>query len=154
MLADVSLCPSGAPALELSVNKGPPGKFYDEKASPALLNTLRTGGPSARIVINDDSTDEHKRTFELFYSRLKAGELVRIDVPWSFISVLTYHQFVAMAGADVLVFCSSDNGLACQRLNISPSLLEDLAGILVTRVIIENYSDYATAAVDADGWHR
>jgi hypothetical protein len=65
-------------------------------------------------------------------------------------------QFVAIAGMDVLAFCSSDNVLISQRLNISPSLLGQPGEVLVSQVIIENHSAYADAAVNADGreWSR
>ena len=57
---------------------------------------------------------------------------------------------------DVLAFCSSDNVLISQRLNISPSLLGQPGEVLVSQVIIENHSAYADAAVNADGreWSR
>jgi len=52
-----------------------------------------------------------------------------------------------MAGAEVLVFCSSTHPLICQRLNISPVLIGRTGDMVVTRVIIENYSDYAALAL-------
>jgi hypothetical protein len=57
---------------------------------------------------------------------------------------------------NVLAFCSSDNGLISQRLNISPSLLGQPGEVLVSQVIIENHSAYAEAAISADGreWSR
>jgi hypothetical protein len=55
-----------------------------------------------------------------------------------------------MAGVEVLAFCSADNALICQRLNLSPSLLGHPKDLLVSRVIIENYSAYADAALHAD----
>jgi hypothetical protein len=70
--------------------------------------------------------------------------------------MLKASQFVAVAGMDVLAFCSSDNALISQRLNISPSLLGQPGEVLVSRVIIENHSAYADAAVNADSreWSR
>jgi hypothetical protein len=57
---------------------------------------------------------------------------------------------------DVLAFCSSDNALISQRLNISSSLLGKSGEVLVSQIIIENHSAYAEAAVNADGreWSR
>ncbi|KAF8077868.1 hypothetical protein FPV67DRAFT_1463251 [Lyophyllum atratum] len=135
ILADASPSPPGSPTLELIVgNKGPPGKFYSQKSALALLDTVRTGGPSAKIVPDVSSTSSQQSQFELFHSRLNSGEL-----------------FVAMAGVEVLAFCSSDNALVAQRLNISPFLVGQPGSVLVARVIIENYSAYANAALDADG---
>jgi hypothetical protein len=54
-----------------------------------------------------------------------------------------------MIGQDLLTFCSSNQTLFTQRLNISPSLLSDDA-ILVAHVSIENYSAFADAASNAD----
>ncbi|KAG5653829.1 hypothetical protein H0H81_010102 [Sphagnurus paluster] len=121
----------GASSLDDIVgNKGPPGKFYIEKSALAVLDTVRAAGPSAKIMLDVCATDDHKSQFELFHSRLSAGEL-----------------FVAMAGVEVLAFCSSDNALLSQRLNISPALLGRAGEILVARVVIENFSAYADAAL-------
>jgi hypothetical protein len=57
---------------------GPPGKFYSKQAAMAVLDTLRTGGPSAKITIGTDATDDQKKHFEHFRMRLNAGELVRV----------------------------------------------------------------------------
>jgi hypothetical protein len=61
-----------------------------------------------------------------------------------------------MAGENVFAFCSSDNALIPQRLNLSPLLLCGPGEILVSQVNIENYSAYADAAVNADNreWSR
>ncbi|KAF5380888.1 hypothetical protein D9615_004022 [Tricholomella constricta] len=134
VLAETSPAPSGSPSLEFIVgNKGPPGKFFSQKSALALLDTVRTGGPSAKIVPDASATPDHISQFELFQSRLSSGEL-----------------FIAMAGVEVLAFCS-DNALLSQRLNISPLLLGHPGDVLVARVVIENYSAYADAALDADG---
>lgn len=55
-----------------------------------------------------------------------------------------------MAGVDLLAFCSSDNALMGQRLNVPAALLGLPGGVLVSRVIIENDSEYANAAFHAD----
>jgi hypothetical protein len=56
---------------------GPPGKFFKDINAIKLLDTVRTGGPSARATIRDDATEEHKAHFARFRSRLDQGELVR-----------------------------------------------------------------------------
>ena len=69
-------------SLSLPVNagkKGPPGKFYSQESTLSLLNTLRTGGPSAKLELNPDSTDEQKKQYESFCARLDAGEIVRLN---------------------------------------------------------------------------
>jgi len=127
-------------SMETIVGKrGPPGKFYNQQSAMALLDTLRTGGPSGKVVSNINPTDDQRTHFDRFCSRLNAGEL-----------------FVAVAGMDVLAFCSSNNPSIYQRLNMPPSLLGQQGEVLVSRVIIENHSAYADAAVNADSreWSR
>ncbi|KAG5647235.1 hypothetical protein DXG03_000770 [Asterophora parasitica] len=115
-------------------NKGPPGKFYSEKAALAVLDTVRTCGPSAKILPDSSATPDNKGQFELFQSRLNVGEL-----------------FLALMCPELLLaFCSSDSALLSQRLNISPTLLGHSGDVLVARVIIENHSAYADAVTDAD----
>ena len=55
-----------------------------------------------------------------------------------------------MVGVHILLFCSSENALLSQRLNISPALQSVPAAILVSKVDVENYSGYADAASRAD----
>ena len=55
-----------------------------------------------------------------------------------------------MAGAEVLAFCSSENSLIAQRLNMPSALVGVPGNILVSRVVIENHSAYADAVVQAD----
>jgi hypothetical protein len=56
-----------------------------------------------------------------------------------------------MAGVNILVFSSSDNGLLSQRLNVSPAFRNDVTNtILVSKVDVENYSGYADATSQAD----
>lgn len=55
-----------------------------------------------------------------------------------------------MAGVEIFAFCSADNALINQRLNIPSLLLGQPEDLLVSRVIIENYSAYADAALHAD----
>jgi len=42
-----------------------------------LLDTLRTGGPSGKVVVDIDTTDDQRAHFDRFCGRLNAGELVR-----------------------------------------------------------------------------
>ncbi|KAG6874219.1 hypothetical protein C0995_003765 [Termitomyces sp. Mi166 len=131
MLTDVALSHPGSPSLEFIVAKrGPPGVFYNQKAALVLLDTLRTGGPSAKIGLHPSASSDHKSQFEQFRSRLSAGEL-----------------YAGMAGDEFLAFCSSDDSLLSQRLNICPQLLGQPGDIFVERVVIENYSAYAEAAL-------
>jgi hypothetical protein len=55
-----------------------------------------------------------------------------------------------MADVHILVFCSSDNGLLSQRLNVSPAFRNNPNTILVSKVDVENYSGYADATSQAD----
>jgi hypothetical protein len=59
--------------------RGPPGKFYIQQAAMALLDTLRTGGSSGKVVTAPNSTDDQRAHFDRFCSRLNAGELVRVS---------------------------------------------------------------------------
>lgn len=58
---------------------------------------------------------------------------------------------MAVAGVQILVFCSSTATVVSQRLNAPTALLNDPGKILVSQVNIENYSGYADAAAHADG---
>jgi hypothetical protein len=55
-----------------------------------------------------------------------------------------------MAGIELLVFCSSRNVVLAERLKVPSALLGLAATVLVSHVVIENYSAYADAAVQAD----
>ena len=57
---------------------------------------------------------------------------------------------MAVAGIQILVFCSSANTFLAQRLNTNPSLLNEPGSVLVSQVDIENYSNYADATAGAD----
>ncbi|KAH0583783.1 hypothetical protein H2248_009386 [Termitomyces sp. 'cryptogamus'] len=131
ILTDVAPSHPGSPSLEFIIAKrGPPGVFYSQSAALVLLDTLRTGGPSAKIGLHPSANLDHKNQFEQFRSRLSAGEL-----------------YAGMAGDEFLAFCSSDDSLLSQRLNICPQLLGHPGDIFVERVVIENYSAYAEAAL-------
>ncbi|KAJ7343367.1 hypothetical protein DFH08DRAFT_224658 [Mycena albidolilacea] len=111
---------------------GPPGKFFKDINAIKLLDTVRTGGPSARATIRDDATEEHKAHFARFRSRLDQGEL-----------------FTAMVGSVFLGFSSSETPLM-QRLNLPASLVAFSDSIFVTKLDIENLSMYVDVLETAD----
>jgi len=61
-------------------NRGAPGKFYGKEASLTLLGTLRAGGLSANIIIDDEATMAEKEHFKLFCSRLQIGDIVSVTI--------------------------------------------------------------------------
>lgn len=61
----------------LSRTSGPPGKLYTSLAATALLKTLETGGPCARLVPGDTATVEQHRVFDALSTKLGEGGLVR-----------------------------------------------------------------------------
>ncbi|KAJ7709790.1 hypothetical protein B0H17DRAFT_238441 [Mycena rosella] len=111
---------------------GPPGKFFLETNARKLLDTVRTGGPSARAVISGAATEEQKTHLARFRSRLDQGEL-----------------FTAMVGTVFLAFCSSETPLM-QRLNLPAALVSFPESILVTQLVIENLAAYVEVAETAD----
>lgn len=70
------------PQLEsiLSGTSGPPGKLYTSLAASALLETLETGGPCARLVPGDAATMDQRRVFDALSTKLGEGGLVRFFV--------------------------------------------------------------------------
>ncbi|KAL0063739.1 hypothetical protein AAF712_009296 [Marasmius tenuissimus] len=111
----------------------PPGKFYVRETALAVLTTLRTGGPCATVTPSPECSEGQNDAFLRFAERLANDEL-----------------FVAIAGSDVLAFCSSSSQLISQRLNFPPSLiLSSPASVLVGRVTIQDHSAYATVALQA-----
>lgn len=61
----------------VSGTSGPPGKLYTSDAATALLETLETGGPCARLVPGDTATAEQRQMFDAFCIKLAEGGLVR-----------------------------------------------------------------------------
>ncbi|THU89556.1 hypothetical protein K435DRAFT_969074 [Dendrothele bispora CBS 962.96] len=114
-------------------SKGPPGKFYAKEGALKVLDTLRSGGSSARIIPSGAVTDQQKTDFERFFQRLSQDEL-----------------FIALGGSDVLAFCSSDSALISQRLNLPSALISRTGNVLVSRVSIESYTAYANAIMEVD----
>ena len=78
-LKDVSSTQANHLQLEsiLSGTSGPPGKLYTSLAASALLKTLETGGPCARLVHGDTATVEQRRVFDALSTKLGEGGLVR-----------------------------------------------------------------------------
>ncbi|KAJ6597007.1 hypothetical protein DFH09DRAFT_108853 [Mycena vulgaris] len=113
-------------------SSGPPGKFFLDTNARTLLDTVRTGGPSARVTINEGATEEQKTHFARFRSRLDQGEL-----------------FTAMVGSVFLAVCSSETPLM-QRLNLPPTLVSFPNSIFVTQLVIENFTAYVEVAETAD----
>jgi hypothetical protein len=113
-------------------NDGPPGKFFKDTNAIKLLDTVRAGGPSARVCTRDDATEEQKAHFARFRSRLDDGEL-----------------FTAMVGTVFLGFSSSETPLM-QRLNLPPSLVSLSDSVFVTQLDVENFTAYADVLDTAD----
>ncbi|KAJ3857067.1 hypothetical protein EV368DRAFT_61190 [Lentinula lateritia] len=118
VLTDLS--PNDASTLDKIVRNasgGPPGKFYSNNAALAILDTLRTGGASAKVIPSPNATESETQELGRFSERLSLNEL-----------------FVLMVGFDLLVFCSSSATLITQRLNIPTSLLSEPASLLVEQL--------------------
>lgn len=76
----------------------------------SLLDTLRTGGSSGKVVIDINTADDQRRHFDRFCSRLNAGELVRASC----------------------LYCCISNSLACSSSQLlawmfSPSVRQIMA---------------------------
>lgn len=59
--------------------RNPTGKFYKDENSIALVNTLKPCKSYAKVALSDGATDEQKKHFERFVSRMLAGELVSLS---------------------------------------------------------------------------
>ncbi|KAF9053796.1 hypothetical protein BDZ89DRAFT_1056356 [Hymenopellis radicata] len=108
--------------------KGPPGTFYDKQKAQKVIDALRTGGPSGRIVLASEATDDQKEHFDRFRERLQDDSL-----------------FMLPFDRDVLAICSSKSALVCQRLNLPQILVGGVDSLLLSRVSVENYMAYADA---------
>ncbi|KAJ7509989.1 hypothetical protein B0H11DRAFT_1957091 [Mycena galericulata] len=111
---------------------GPSGKFFMDVNARKLLDTVRTGGPSARASISENASEEQKAHFSRFRSRLDQGEL-----------------FTAMVDTVFLAFSSSETPLM-QRLNLPPTLVSFADSVFVTQLVIENFTAYLEVAETAD----
>ncbi|EIW60355.1 uncharacterized protein TRAVEDRAFT_57635 [Trametes versicolor FP-101664 SS1] len=114
--------------------RNPTGKFYKDENSIALVNTLKPCKSYARVALSDGATDEQKKHFERFVSRMLAGEL-----------------FIQMNHFEPLVMCASENSVLGQKLAVPAPLLGLAGTVLVVHVSIEDHCAYADAADRADG---
>lgn len=109
-----------------------PGKFYGTGVSRALLDSLRATGPAARAVCDPVASVFQQGEFNMVKARLRSGEL-----------------FIVTAGVQVLAFCHSRNEAGVVRLNLPQTLLELPDEVVMSRVVIENFSAYARVAEKA-----
>jgi len=116
--------------------RSPPGKFYKPEPGAILLDTLKTGGPSARLVLKEANDEIAVQHFSRFRQRLENGDI-----------------FVAMAGPNIMAIISSENLALGEKLGIPAALRGLVSEIVVSAVVIENHSAYADAALLADD-HR
>ena len=59
-----------------AIARNPTGQFYQDSHAIALVNTLKPKESYARVTPGEAATDDHKKHFERFVSRLQNGELV------------------------------------------------------------------------------
>ncbi|KAG7092569.1 hypothetical protein E1B28_008917 [Marasmius oreades] len=132
-------------------SNSPPGKFYDKESALEVLNTLRTGGPCAIVNHDPQCSETQKDIFHQFSERLSKNELACFIGFPSVIASLIYisTKFLAVAGTDVLAFCSSASLLIFHRLNFPSPLGSSPNTVLVKRVTIQDRSAYATVALKA-----
>lgn len=129
---------------------GPSGKFYRAENALTLLDAMRVGGFSARIVLDPGADETHRCHFDRFRSRMQAGDLVSRTYRTISVFSCIYHQFVEMVGVVPLAICSSENRSLGQKLQISPDLIGLGDSIVVAQVTIGDYSAYADAVMCAD----
>lgn len=67
-----------------------------------------------------------------------------------FATLTFYSQFIQMNRAETLVMCASDNAVLGQKLGFPPQLLGLGSTAVVAHVDVEDFSQYAEAAVHAD----
>ncbi|KAF8478593.1 hypothetical protein DFH94DRAFT_750912 [Russula ochroleuca] len=117
----------------VSGTPGPPGKLYTSDAATALLETLETGGPCARLVPGDTATAEQRRMFDAFCTKLEEGGL-----------------FVVMASSELLACCSSTNEDYTKKLALAAALRGLSGTVVVSHIKVANYSAFADAAEQAE----
>lgn len=117
----------------LSGTSGPPGKLYTSLAATALMKTLETGGPCARLVPGDTATLEQRRVFDALSTKLGEGGL-----------------FVVMASSGLLACCSSTNEDYTKQLALSAALRGLSGTVVVSLVKVANHSAFADAAAQAE----
>ncbi|PIL23993.1 hypothetical protein GSI_13744 [Ganoderma sinense ZZ0214-1] len=113
--------------------RNPTGKFYKDQHAIALVETLKAKASYARVTPGETATEDHKKHFERFISRLQNDEL-----------------FIQMNRAETLVMCVSDNAVLGEKLGFPPQLLGLGSTAVVAHVDVEDFSQYAEAAVHAD----
>jgi len=110
-----------------------PGKFYNPEAGSALLGTLKTGGPCARVELLPGEDEEHEQNWEKFRDRLENKD-----------------TFITGAGVHILVLVASSNTEACKTLGVPDVLTGIRREIIVSATDIEDSSGYGDAADLAD----
>ncbi|KAG9226107.1 hypothetical protein CCMSSC00406_0005018 [Pleurotus cornucopiae] len=134
---DTPDAPTPTPTLDEIIKtqaKGPAGQFYQQEYAHNLLNSLRSVGPSAKVVLDDsEASDDQRKHYERFQTKLRAGEL-----------------FVEFVHEDLLAFCVPESADIVQRLNFPASLRAEAGHILVMRVMISNPMGYHEAIENAD----
>ncbi|KAJ7741525.1 hypothetical protein DFH07DRAFT_53206 [Mycena maculata] len=129
---DLTAVSESLDALICDKPNGPSGKFFQNVNARKLLDTVRTGGASAKVSLRESASEEQRAHFARFRSRLDQGEL-----------------FTAMVDAVFLAFSSSETPLM-QRLNLPPTLIAYPDSVFVTQLDIENLSAYVAVAETAD----
>ncbi|KAI0748119.1 hypothetical protein C8Q80DRAFT_718172 [Daedaleopsis nitida] len=132
MLKDIHASQSFLDGLD-AMARNPTGKFYKSQHAIALVSTLVALGSHARFALADGAGDDQKAHLERFISRLEAGEL-----------------FIQMNRAETLAMCASSNSDLAHKLGFPAQLLGLGNTAIVAHVNVENYCEYAEAAVHAD----
>jgi len=102
---------------------GPPGKLFKED----VIGCLKTGGSAARIAVEESFLSETERdALKKLQHKLDLGKL-----------------FIAVVGSSTLVFCSSQNRQAGEKLGIANSLLGLADTLIVSQVAIDDLAAYS-----------
>ncbi|OCH92216.1 hypothetical protein OBBRIDRAFT_751660 [Obba rivulosa] len=110
-----------------------PGKFYKEQHALSLLDSLSLKDAVARLSLDSDVSEDLKKHFERFSSRLFAGDL-----------------FVEQVGFELLAMCAADNLDLTRRLNVPDVLIGLGETVVVSRVRIEDYNAYTDSVMNAE----
>ncbi|KAA1471087.1 hypothetical protein DENSPDRAFT_837013 [Dentipellis sp. KUC8613] len=113
--------------------KGPPGKLYRHNAASSVLDTLTTGGSSARMVPHENATEDQRSLFAKLQAQLDDDGL-----------------FIFMVGSVTLACCAATNKALCERLRIAPAI-QGLSGtVIVSHVQLADHCAFADAAMQAE----
>ncbi|TFY72685.1 hypothetical protein EVG20_g353 [Dentipellis fragilis] len=113
--------------------KGPPGKLYRHSAASSVLNTLNTGGFSARMVPHESATEDQRSLFANLQAQLDDDGL-----------------FIFVVGPETLACCASTNKALCEKLRIAPAI-QGLSGtVMVSHVQLADHCAFADAAMQAE----